>query len=140
MSLTTSRSRTVAVPASGTSNVTRTRSSVVFPAPSGPMSPNNSPRLTSNDTSSTAAVSPNRLTILLTLTEVDIDRHSDLQPPLFVGDAYLDGIHKIRTLFTRLNRCRCELGAVGDPGHGAADRLSLAAEVEGDLRLLAQAD
>jgi hypothetical protein len=45
-------------PASGLSNPQIMRSVVVFPAPSGPMTPNISPGATSNETPATAVVRP----------------------------------------------------------------------------------
>src|SRR5579864_3168749 len=59
-SRTTSKPATFAVPAVGSSVVVSTRCVVVFPAPFGPSRPKSSPGRTSNDTSFTAARSPNR--------------------------------------------------------------------------------
>src|SRR3954447_4544440 len=63
----------VAVPASGVSSVTRILNSVVLPPPSGPMNPNSSPDLTSNDTPSSAVLEANFLTTLSAATAVVID-------------------------------------------------------------------
>src|SRR5215831_14680642 len=52
---------TVAVPASGTISVARTRIVVVLPAPFGPTKPKISPRGTRKSTSSSATWLPNRL-------------------------------------------------------------------------------
>jgi hypothetical protein len=61
-SRTTSWPSTLAVPASGVSNVARMRTAVVLPAPFGPSSPNTVPVRTARLTPSSARVSPNRLT------------------------------------------------------------------------------
>src|SRR5687768_8541706 len=103
-SRTTSRPSTRAVPASGINRVTRMRKSVVLPPPSGPMKPNSSPLSTSNDTSCKARVSPNCLRRLRTLTELDIDRHSQLEQPLVVVHANLDGVDEVGALVARLHR------------------------------------
>ena len=57
---TTSIPATVAVPASGTASVVRTRTAVVLPAPFGPSSPRIVPAGTSKETPASAWVSPYR--------------------------------------------------------------------------------
>src|SRR3954447_5829909 len=117
-SRTTSRPSTRAVPASGVSSVTRIRKSVVLPAPSGPMKPNSSPGRTSNDTPSSAAFDPKRLTTLSAVTEIDIHRHPDLEQPLVVGHTDLHGVHQVGALVARLDRRRREFRGRCNPGDG----------------------
>src|SRR5687767_6663478 len=99
------------------------RKSGLFPPPSGPMNPKSSPASTSNDTSSSARVPPNCLRRLRALTELDIDRHPELEQPLAVVHANLDGVDEVRTLVARLHRRRRELRLAGDPRHRARQRL-----------------
>src|SRR5687768_10773445 len=99
------------------------RKSVLLPPPSGPMNPNSSPASTSNDTSSRARVSANRLLRLRALTELDIDRHPEFEQPLAVVHANLDGVDEIRTLVARLHRRGRELRLARNPGHHARQRL-----------------
>src|SRR5512134_1781124 len=93
------------------------RKSVVLPPPSGPMKPNSSPASTSKDTSSSARVSPNCLRRLRALTELDIDRHPELEQPFVVVDTNFDGVDEIRTLVARLHGRGRELRFTGDPRH-----------------------
>src|SRR5262249_48531479 len=137
-SLTTSRPRTVARPDCGSNSVTRIRRSVVLPAPSGPIRPNSSPRLTSNETPSSAFAPPNCLATLSTNTEDDIDWHPNLQASVSVGDANLDGVDEVGALFPRLDWRWRELGATRDPAHRAAEGLALGTDIEGDLHWLSQ--
>src|SRR5687768_17755492 len=114
------------------------RKSVLLPPPSGPMKPNSSPASTSNDTSSRARVSPNCLRRLRALTELDIDGHPELEQPLAVVHANLDGVDEIRTLVARLHRRGRELRLAGDPRDRARQRLPhIFANIHCHHRLLA---
>src|SRR5262245_10448551 len=137
MSRTTSSPSTVASPRSGRSNVTRMRKSVVLPPPSGPMNPNSSPRSISNDTLSSARVSPHCFRRLLALTELDIDGHPELEQPFAVVDADFDRVDEIRAFVARLHRRRRELRFAGDPRDRAGKRLTAFLDVQRDRDLLA---
>jgi hypothetical protein len=76
----------------------------------------------------------------LALTELDIDRHSELEQAVAVVNADLDGIYEIRTFVPRLNGRRRELRLAGDPRHRAGQRLPAIRHVNGDLNLLPEAD
>src|SRR6187551_2917816 len=125
MSRTTSRPSTVALPESGIISVTRIRNSVVLPPPSGPMKPNSSPGRTSKEMRSSALFALKDLTRLSAVTELDIDRHSDLEHALLVGHADLHGVNQIGALVARLDRCRRELRRRGNPGDRSGHRLAL---------------
>src|SRR5687767_8297644 len=98
------------------------RSVVVFPAPSGPTSPNTSPRATSRFRPSTATSEPNRrvrlrMQIMSDLPhDLSIDRHVGFQVAIRVLDFYLDAIHELHTLFRCLDLLGRELRLGCDEG------------------------
>src|SRR5918994_5642283 len=150
-SFTTSRPRTWAVPASGSSNVTRMRKSVVLPAPSGPITPYSSPGPTSNDTSWSATVSPkcrvrprastaSPSLMLRPAREYELTRHADAEPALRIGHRDFHGIHLIRALLARLDRSGRELGRRRDPGDSAGQRDDRVGPIHPDPHLLPETE
>src|SRR5687767_11513136 len=108
-----SRSAIRTAPLSARSNPHITRIIVVFPAPSGPMMPNISPRSTAHDTFASAVVEPYRLVTLSRLTaaidrNLHFDRHSHLEHARAIVDADLDAIDELRSLFRGLYVARRE--------------------------------
>src|SRR5690349_14746095 len=116
--------RTLTDPASGFNSPHASRSDVVLPAPSGPMSPNISPLATSNETPASAVTAANRLTTpsrRITASAAmtgpratgrrkpDIDRDTRLEDTLPVVDRHFDPVDELGALVGRLGVARREL-------------------------------
>src|SRR5687767_10152226 len=121
------------------------RTAVVLPAPSGPISPNISPRFTPKDTSPSAVTAPKRFTTLVN-SMADIERnlrfdgHPLLEDTVLVVHVDADAVNQLGTLFRCLHVPWRELGLRRDVADGAGhagtagigeDRGRLA---DGDLR------
>src|SRR5690606_33133048 len=112
--------KTIASPVVGWSTPARIRSSVVFPAPSGPTIPNSSPARTSKLTSSSALIAPKRRPRPRTETQATsltprpfrahVRRHAWLQRVRRVaGDADPHRVDQLHPLLGRLHVARREL-------------------------------
>src|SRR5918995_119519 len=100
------------------------RIAVVLPAPSGPISPNISPRFTVNDTSASAATAPKRfMTLVNSMADIErnlrFDGHPLLEHAVFVVHADADAVHQLGPLFRRLHVPWRELGLRRDVADGA---------------------
>src|SRR5262249_16243300 len=130
-SRTGSRSRTRTAPEVAGSSPQISRIVVVFPAPSGPMRPNISPRSTENDSAVTAVGGPYRFVTrssemlgiddLLRQRNLGFDRHARLQHTLPVVDRYLDAVDELRAFVGGLNVARRELRLLRHVGELSGD-------------------
>src|SRR5687768_13937781 len=120
-SLTGSFPRTRTCPASACSSPQHKRIDVVLPAPSGPITPNISPRRTSRDSSLTATVSPYRfvtaskeMTVSMSGDRVQRDfgfhRHARFENALRVVDRHPHAVNQLGSFFRGLHVPRGELG------------------------------
>src|SRR5678815_2444516 len=121
-SFTTSNPSTVALPLSANNNVVRILNKEVLPAPSGPMTPNNSPCETLKEISLNAVTSfffPYVLMIFSTTTDCMsfqfyFSIHSNFQKTIILH-FYFYSINKIRSLFLCLNCFWRKLCFIRDP-------------------------
>src|SRR5712675_2259356 len=107
------------LPPSGAKSPTTVLRVVVFPAPSGPMRPNISPRATSNEIPSTATTPPaydlrrpatrTAGSALPSISEMRFGGHARLEQSVRVVETDLDAIDELHALVARLNVFRRDL-------------------------------